>query len=388
MNQRGKNVVSASSGNTTSSQPWRGGLVEQREQALDDVACGRRSRCDRPELGGADRHDPAHDGGPSSEVRPRAPGRAARASSTSAPAVEIVRVGVLGRVVADAVLAAARRPCRPGTPGPASGRRGRRPRACGAREWPEPLRPSPRRGRPPARRTPPARSGPGVRAATVTPSAAASASATLGQAPLGLLQGTARRCCAGRRSASAAPATTLTRSGCRSKPADRADLVAAELERQLADGGDERGGHVARRRGGGPSGVVPAWFDWPVIVSSCQEMPCTPVTAPMVTPSASSTGPCSMCSSTNACGREARAGQRRRRSRCGRARRPAGRRRCPRRRGPPRAAMPPTNTSEPSMSGAKRAPSSSVKKPTASGRAGSTPACFSVSITSSPASTP
>ena len=49
-------------------------------------------------------------------------------------------------------------------------------------------------------------------------------------------------------------------------------------------------------------GVVPAWLDCPVMVSSCQEMPCTPVTAPMDTPSASSTGPCSMWSSTNAAG--------------------------------------------------------------------------------------
>ena len=29
-------------------------------------------------------------------------------------------------------------------------------------------------------------------------------------------------------------------------------------------------------------GVVPAWLDWPVMVSSCHEMPCTPVTAPIV----------------------------------------------------------------------------------------------------------
>ena len=49
-------------------------------------------------------------------------------------------------------------------------------------------------------------------------------------------------------------------------------------------------------------GVVPAWLDWPVTVSSCQEIPWTPVTAPIVIPSASSTGPCSMCSSTYAAG--------------------------------------------------------------------------------------
>ena len=45
-------------------------------------------------------------------------------------------------------------------------------------------------------------------------------------------------------------------------------------------------------------GVVPACADCPVTVSSVHEMPCTPVTAPMTTPSSSSTGPCSMCSST------------------------------------------------------------------------------------------
>src|SRR2546422_770771 len=53
-------------------------------------------------------------------------------------------------------------------------------------------------------------------------------------------------------------------------------------------------------------GVVPAWFDWPSTVSSVHEMPCTDSTAPIRTPSRSRTGPCSMCSSTNACG----AGQR------------------------------------------------------------------------------
>ena len=48
------------------------------------------------------------------------------------------------------------------------------------------------------------------------------------------------------------------------------------------------------------SRVVPAWLDWPTTVSSCQLMPWTPVTTPIVTPSRSRTGPCSMCSSTKA----------------------------------------------------------------------------------------
>ena len=32
-------------------------------------------------------------------------------------------------------------------------------------------------------------------------------------------------------------------------------------------------------------GVVPAWFDTPESVTSVHEIPCTPVTAPIVTPS-------------------------------------------------------------------------------------------------------
>ena len=44
-------------------------------------------------------------------------------------------------------------------------------------------------------------------------------------------------------------------------------------------------------------GVVPAWLVWPRTVYSVQEIPCTPVTAPIGMPSASSTGPCSTCSS-------------------------------------------------------------------------------------------
>ena len=57
-------------------------------------------------------------------------------------------------------------------------------------------------------------------------------------------------------------------------------------------------------------GVVPAWLACPRMVSSCQEMPCTPVTAPIVWPWRSRTGPCSMWSSTKAWG--TRAGDRHR----------------------------------------------------------------------------
>ena len=45
-------------------------------------------------------------------------------------------------------------------------------------------------------------------------------------------------------------------------------------------------------------GVVPAWLDWPSTVNSVHEMPCTPSTTPICKPICSSTGPCSMCSST------------------------------------------------------------------------------------------
>ena len=74
------------------------------------------------------------------------------------------------------------------------------------------------------------------------------------------------------------------------------------------------------------------------------------------------------------------------RSRCVRVRRPAGhRRRLRRRRAPPRAACPPTYTRLPSMSGGKRAPSSSVKNATCTGRRVMTPCVARVSTTSKPA---
>ena len=65
-NQRGKNVVSASSGKTTRSQPPLGTLGEQGEQPLDDVLAGV-GALDRPELGGTDRdhsHTFMFDAGP------------------------------------------------------------------------------------------------------------------------------------------------------------------------------------------------------------------------------------------------------------------------------------------------------------------------------------
>ena len=45
-------------------------------------------------------------------------------------------------------------------------------------------------------------------------------------------------------------------------------------------------------------GVVPAWLASPSMVTRCQEMPWRFSTAPSGTPSCSSTGPCSICSST------------------------------------------------------------------------------------------
>src|SRR5438105_1424293 len=116
-------------------------------------------------------------------------------------------------------------------------------------------------------------------------------------------------------------------------------------------------------------------------------MPCTPVTAPIVTPSASSTGPCSMCSSTYACGGRAGLG-------CGPAypmrnsSSPSTAPSIARIASASSSGIPPANTRLPSMSGAKRLPSSSVKNATASGRASSTPEVITVSSTSIPASTP
>ena len=46
------------------------------------------------------------------------------------------------------------------------------------------------------------------------------------------------------------------------------------------------------------TGVVPAWFCLPSIVTRYQAIPCRSSTAPMAMPSASRMGPCSMCSST------------------------------------------------------------------------------------------
>ena len=175
------------------------------------------------------------------------------------------------------------------------------------------------------------------------------------------------------------------------EPADGADLVAADLARRArARTSAMRGGDVARRRGACAIGVVPAWFDWPVMVSSCQEMPCTPVDG----------------ADGDALGLEHRAlldvqldeGVRRR----ARARQRAGvadagqlvaeagavdRRTMSS--ASSSASPPDVRRGCPSMSGAKRAPSSSVKNATASGSARGEPgASASVSITSSPASTP
>jgi hypothetical protein len=47
-------------------------------------------------------------------------------------------------------------------------------------------------------------------------------------------------------------------------------------------------------------GVVPAWSGWPVTVTATRRMPTMWLTTPMGSPSLSSTGPCSICSSTNA----------------------------------------------------------------------------------------
>ena len=206
----------------------------------------------------------------------------------------------------------ARTPSRPGRPGPASGRRGRRPTASARTEWPSALR-----GRLDQVDRPLGsnvdRLEPGQRPAgrSSTPSAAASSSterrparrsASLQRGLVGVAQVDGERGRAG---------DHVDEVGVQLDAPDGADLVAARA-RPASRAHERRRSRRrrSRRRGAWSIGVVPAWFDWPVIVSSFHEMPCTPVTAPIVMPSASSTGPCSMCSSTNACGGTARARQR------------------------------------------------------------------------------
>ena len=165
-------------------------------------------------------------------------------------------------------------------------------------------------------------------------------------------------------------ATTLTRSGAaRCGPRCPPGRAVASASSRTATGDRPRPRSPASWRS--RIGVVPAWLDWPVTLElRPRDALHAGDHADGRRASASSTGPCSMCSSTKACGGRAGHGMRARRSRCGPARRPARRRRWPPCRGPPRAARPPANTRLPSMSGAKREPSSLVKNATASGWVG------------------
>ena len=139
-----------------------------------------------------------------------------------------------------------------------------------------------------------------VRSATLTPSAVAAAATN-----------PARSASASQRSASsvlrrstvsvAVAATTLTRLGWSSRRPTvatwRPPIRTASWRTWVAMAAATYPGSCLRS-----IGVVPAWLDWPVMASSVHEIPWTPVTAPMVTPSASSTGPCSTWSSTKARG--------------------------------------------------------------------------------------
>ena len=149
-----------------------------------------------------------------------------------------------------------------------------------------------------------------------------------------------------------------------------ADLIAAELAGQLAHERHDLGRHHARvvaqphRRG---AGVRRLAADASPRSTRC---PARPRRRRSATPSSSRIGPCSMCSSTYACGNAA-----------GRARHRAGvpdplqlvaehgrRRRRRRMSSASSSGSPPTYTRLPSMSGAKRAPSSSVKNATVTPR--------------------
>ena len=138
------------------------------------------------------------------------------------------------------------------------------------------------------------------RVVTVTPSASAIRSSSAAKR-----RSASWRACSSvlRRSTvtTARAATTLTRLGC-----SRIDPTvptwsppSSPAMRRTATATSPAARPASRRR---RMGVVPAWLDWPSMVTSVQEMPCTPSTAPTATPSSSSTGPCSMWYSTKAWG--------------------------------------------------------------------------------------
>ena len=120
-------------------------------QALDDVLAGVVA-LDRAQLGGPDvtvRLMPVHPRRPAPCRAPHRPGPAARGAARRRPPPESARVGVLGRVVADARPGWARTPCPVGHTRASIWASCPAPEGMRRTEWPEPLAPSPRPGRPP-----------------------------------------------------------------------------------------------------------------------------------------------------------------------------------------------------------------------------------------------
>ena len=385
-NQRGKNVVSASSGNTTSSQPRRGASRSRASSrsttslravvALRSGPAGPPPTCERSRR---------HVSSPSS----------ARRSSTCEQDVgagrEVGGLGVLGRVVADARRATARRSSPAGHTRASIWASWPAPDGSRARVVAELPRRRPRRGRPHAvvERTGSKRASDARRRRSTPSSRAASVDERRASVGLGAGQhvvvGVAQVDGERRR----APATTLTRFGvqrrCRpTVPTWRAADVGGQLAHVRSRSGRRRSPASWRSA----IGVVPAWFDWPAMVSSCQEMPCTPVTRRWSKPSASSTGPCSMCSSTNAWG-TARARQRAQVADALELVAEHGRRRCRRCRSASSSGHA-ADVDEAAEHVGREAGALLVgeERRRRAGGAGSMPARSSVSITSSPASTP
>ena len=196
--QRGKNVVSASSGNTTSSAPAAGGLAQHRDQPLDHLARGCRSRATGPHLA----RPPTVQR--SRLTSPRARGRVG-AGEHDLRAARWRRPRGRRRSVCSAGLwlmpadARARRSSRPGTPA-----------ASIWASWPAPdgmrrvERPEPARGRLDEvdhRRVErrPARSGPATSASIVDALGVGQLVAELAPAAARPRAARPRRCCAGRR---------------------------------------------------------------------------------------------------------------------------------------------------------------------------------------------
>ena len=108
----------------------------------------------------------------------------------------------------------------------------------------------------------------------------------------------------------ARPGITFTRSGWRSRRPTVATWCPPSSAARRRTYVDDLGGGVARRRAASTSASCRRGSTDRRSSAPATRCPARPSTAPIVMPRASSTGPCSMCSSTNAARRGARARQR------------------------------------------------------------------------------